>query len=202
MACKKDQTYHLCVDYRALNERTIKDAYPLPRIQGTLDTLSTAKWFSTLDLASGYWQVELTPRARRRTLSAAGSASMECDAFWGLRRTTDVSTSNRPRPGRNAMGDLLSKSRGHHHHHHHHPGKGCHRDTPTPGTSVRSATPSQTEIETLQVLFLPPTGVFQTQHRHRSQKILKVQEWSQPTCFRSPSAWPRTTDDLSNILLL
>ena len=65
MVRKKDGTYRLCVDYRALNDCTIKDAYPLPRIQDTLDTLSNAKWFSTLDLASGYWQVELTPRARR-----------------------------------------------------------------------------------------------------------------------------------------
>lgn len=65
MVRKKDGTHRLCVDYRALNDCTIKDAYPLPRIQDTLDTLSTAKWFSTLDLASGYWQVELTPRARK-----------------------------------------------------------------------------------------------------------------------------------------
>ncbi|KAL7883473.1 hypothetical protein SRHO_G00011310 [Serrasalmus rhombeus] len=65
MVRKKDQSYRLCVDYRALNERTVKDAYPLPRIQDTLDTLSTAHWFSTLDLAAGYWQVELTPRARQ-----------------------------------------------------------------------------------------------------------------------------------------
>ena len=65
MVRKKDGTYRLCIDYRALNSRTITDAYPLPRIQDTLDTLATAKWFSTLDLASGYWQVELTPRARR-----------------------------------------------------------------------------------------------------------------------------------------
>lgn len=65
MVRKKDGTYRLCIDYRALNNHTITDAYPLPRIQDTLDTLATAKWFSTLDLASGYWQVELTPRARR-----------------------------------------------------------------------------------------------------------------------------------------
>lgn len=65
MVRKKDGTYRLCIDYRALNACTITDAYPLPRIQDTLDTLATAKWFSTLDLASGYWQVELSPRARR-----------------------------------------------------------------------------------------------------------------------------------------
>lgn len=65
MVRKKDGTYRLCVDYRELNDRTITDAYPLPRIQDTLDTLANAKWFSTLDLASGYWQVELMPRARR-----------------------------------------------------------------------------------------------------------------------------------------
>ena len=65
MVHRKDGAYRLCVDNRALNDCTIKDAYPLPRIQDTLDTLSNAKWFSTLDLALKYWQVELTPRARR-----------------------------------------------------------------------------------------------------------------------------------------
>lgn len=61
---KKDQSPRLCVDCRPLNEWTIKDAYPLPRIQDTLDTLS-AKYFSTLDLTSCYWQVEMTLRARK-----------------------------------------------------------------------------------------------------------------------------------------
>lgn len=60
MVKKKDQRLRLCVDYRPLNERTLKDAYPLPCIQDTLDTLSTANYFSTLDLTSGYWQVEST----------------------------------------------------------------------------------------------------------------------------------------------
>lgn len=46
MVHKKDEMYLLCIDYRALNDHTIKDAYPLPCIQDTLDTLFTAKWFS------------------------------------------------------------------------------------------------------------------------------------------------------------
>lgn len=65
MLRKKDGTYSLCIDYRALNDCSIKDMYPLPCIQDTLDTLSTAKWFTTLDLASGYWQVELTKKHAR-----------------------------------------------------------------------------------------------------------------------------------------
>ena len=46
---------------------TRKDAYPLPRVDDTLDTLSGAKWFSTLDLTSGYWQVEVEPNDREKT---------------------------------------------------------------------------------------------------------------------------------------
>ncbi|GFY16524.1 retrovirus-related Pol polyprotein from transposon 412 [Trichonephila clavipes] len=43
-----------------------KDSYPLPRIDDTLDTLSGHKWFSTLDLKSGYWQVEIHPEDREK----------------------------------------------------------------------------------------------------------------------------------------
>ncbi len=64
---KKAGTTSFCVDYRQLNEVTIKDAYPLPRINETLDALSGAKWFSTLDLASGYWQVVLDQEARQKS---------------------------------------------------------------------------------------------------------------------------------------
>jgi dUTPase len=67
MVRKKDGSYRMCVDYRSLNDKTIKDAYPLPKIQEVLDTLSGSRLYSTLDLASGYWQVDLTERAREKS---------------------------------------------------------------------------------------------------------------------------------------
>ena len=56
---KKDGSLQFCIDLRKLNSRTIKDAYSLPRIEESLDCLNGACIFSSLDLKSGYWQVEL-----------------------------------------------------------------------------------------------------------------------------------------------
>jgi len=64
---KKDGSLRFCVDYRKLNSITQKDAYPLPRIDDTLDTLAGSQWFSTLDLISGYWQVEVSEQDRKKT---------------------------------------------------------------------------------------------------------------------------------------
>ena len=67
MVTKKDGSIRFCVDYRKLNGVTLRDSYPLPRIDDCLDSLRGASWFSTLDLASGYWQMGVHPDDREKT---------------------------------------------------------------------------------------------------------------------------------------
>lgn len=64
---KKDGALRLCVDYRQLNRKTRRDAFPLPRNEEFLDALSDARWFSTLDLASGYNQVPVEKKDKCKT---------------------------------------------------------------------------------------------------------------------------------------
>jgi hypothetical protein len=64
---KKDGTFRFCVDFRALNAITKQDAYPLPNISDYLDALGKAKYFTVMDLISGYWQILLDSADREKT---------------------------------------------------------------------------------------------------------------------------------------
>jgi predicted RNase H-like HicB family nuclease len=67
---KKDGSWRMCVDYRKLNEKTIKDAYPLTRIDENLDTLDGADWYTSLDLDMAYHQVPMTDEDKEKTAFA------------------------------------------------------------------------------------------------------------------------------------
>ena len=63
---KSDGSMRFCVDYQDLNAITKVDEYPLPRVDECLDLLSGHKYFSTLDLATGYWQVKMAEESQEK----------------------------------------------------------------------------------------------------------------------------------------
>ena len=69
---KKDGGLRFCIDLRKLNEQTIKDAYSLPWIDKTLDSLQGSQWFSFLNLKSGYWHVEMDEESKPLTAFTVG----------------------------------------------------------------------------------------------------------------------------------
>ena len=79
---KKDGRLRFCIDLRRSNNRTVKDAYSLPKIESILDSLLEAKIFSTLDLKAGYWQVEMAEECKAYTAFTCGPLGFyECDTM-------------------------------------------------------------------------------------------------------------------------
>ncbi|UYV68422.1 hypothetical protein LAZ67_5004284 [Cordylochernes scorpioides] len=78
---KADGQKTLCVDYRRLNALTIDDKMPLPNIQEVIDRLQGAKYFTSLDIASGYWHVEMAPDSTEKTAFITNEGLYECGDF-------------------------------------------------------------------------------------------------------------------------
>lgn len=82
---KKDGSLRLCIDYRKLNSCSTRDAFPLPRIEEALEALGQAKFFSTLDLTSGYWQVEVVEQDKHKTAFSTPMSLFEANRMpFGL----------------------------------------------------------------------------------------------------------------------
>jgi hypothetical protein len=82
---KADGSLRLCIDYRGLNEATRKDAYPLPRVDATLDELKDANFYTLLDLAFGFWQVRVRDQDIHKTVFQTRDGLMEWFAMpFGL----------------------------------------------------------------------------------------------------------------------
>jgi hypothetical protein len=87
------------VDYRKLNEVTKKDCFPLPWINDTLNTLAGAKWFSTLNLKSMYWQVGVHLDNKEKTiLNRSRAVAVHSHALWPLQCSGDIQKANGDSP--------------------------------------------------------------------------------------------------------
>ena len=64
---KKSGELRMCVDYRKLNAKVVRDQYPLPRVDDSLDAVAGSRWFTTLDLKSAYSQIPVVPEDQNKT---------------------------------------------------------------------------------------------------------------------------------------
>ena len=77
---KKDDSLRFCIDLRKLNARLVKDSCSLPRIDESLDCLNGADLSSSLDLKSGYWQLEMDEESKQYTAFTVGPLEFyQCD---------------------------------------------------------------------------------------------------------------------------
>ena len=74
---KRDGTHRICIDYRKFNKALVKDSYPLPIIEDIFATLGKSKFFSTLDLKSGYHQISIAPEDREKTVFCTRTSLFE-----------------------------------------------------------------------------------------------------------------------------
>lgn len=98
---KKDGSWRFCVDFRRLNADTMREAYPMPRIDAMLDKLRGAKYFSTCDALSGYWQIPLTEEAMAKTAFSTARGHYEFTVV-------PMGATNAPAHFQRAMDMLLS----------------------------------------------------------------------------------------------
>jgi len=77
MVPKKDDKKRFCMDYRKLNAATLKDRFPIPRIDETLTALHGTRYFTTLDLLAGYWQIPVYGPHRHKTAFKANGKDYE-----------------------------------------------------------------------------------------------------------------------------
>jgi hypothetical protein len=78
---KNDGGFRLCVDYRVLNKVTIKNSFPLPRIDDIFDQLTSAKFFTKIELRSDYYKIKLDKDAFPKTASRARYGLFEFDVL-------------------------------------------------------------------------------------------------------------------------
>jgi len=77
LVTKKDGSPRFCVDYRKLNAVTIRDSYPIPRMDDCIDSLGNARVFTTLDCNSGYWQIPVAPEDKDKTAFVTHTGSWQ-----------------------------------------------------------------------------------------------------------------------------
>ncbi|UYV77694.1 hypothetical protein LAZ67_15001963 [Cordylochernes scorpioides] len=91
LVTKRDKTKRFCIDYRKLNEIIAPDVHPLPLIETILDKLSKAKYYSSVDIASAYWQVEVEPNSRNLLAFVTLDSQYEfCRLPYGFKNSPQI----------------------------------------------------------------------------------------------------------------